>query len=114
MEWGNIILLAIFTEAIVELWKKAAPLSPIKDWLVAHTPFLYSEAQQTHLLLCPFCCATYVAFVSGFLYFYMDIVAVRWLVIVMATLRLSNWVHLVFSWIRDKQYDIRVNRGRRE
>lgn len=114
MIWNmmDVIALAIFTEAIVELWKKAAPLQPIREWLVRITPFLYSERQATHLLQCPFCCATYVAFVAGILYFYVDVAPVRWFIIAMVILRMSNWIHLVFSLFRDKQLNMRIDRGR--
>jgi hypothetical protein len=112
MTWNtmDVIMLAIFCEAIVELWRKAAPLQPLRRWLVRITPFLYSEEQTVHMLDCPSCTATHVAFACGILYFFVDIVFVRWIVIALVILRLSNWLHLIFSTIRDIQIDRRIRR----
>jgi len=126
MTWNitEVIMLAIFCEAIVELWRKSAPTqwlvlgtlptkeNPKPKWkgLVRYTPALYSARQDTHMFQCGFCFATYVSLVSGFLYFYMDIVFVRWIVIAMVILRLSNHFHLIISTIRDIQIDRRIRR----
>lgn len=109
----NLILIVIAMEAAVELWRKAAPLQPIREKLVDITPFLYSERQQTHLLQCPYCLSVYAGVAGGFLYFSMDIACVRWLIIAMAIHRMTNFLHLGMSLLKDKQIDIRVERGRR-
>lgn len=109
----NLILIVIAMEAAVELWRKAAPLQPIREKLVAITPFLYSERQQTHLLQCPYCLSVYAGIVGGFLYFWMAIACVKFFIIAMALHRMSNLLHLGISFLRDKQIDIRIERGRR-
>jgi hypothetical protein len=108
----DIIILILATEACVELWKKAAPLDSIKLWLVAHTPWLYSRRQDTHMLLCPYCFSLYVAAGLFTLYFLIDVLAIRCIIYILVIHRCSNYIHLVFSLIRDKQLDIRVARRR--
>ena len=109
----KLILVVIAVEAMVELWKKAAPLQPAREWLVRVTPFLYSERQQTHLLQCPYCLSVYAGVAGTCLYFYADTVPAKWLIIALVIHRLSNFVHLAMSALRDKQLDIRIQRTRR-
>ena len=109
----NLIMIVIAMEGAVELWRKAAPLQPLREKLVAITPFLYSARQQTHLLNCPYCLSVYAGLAGGSLYFWMGIAPVRWLIIAMAIHRMTNYLHLAISILRDKQIDIRVERGRR-
>jgi len=106
----KLILMIVATEALVELWKKAAPLQGIREWLIRTTPLLYSERQQTHLLDCPYCISVWAGFSLTAMYLFMDTTA--WLVITasLATHRLSNFLHLYFSLIRDRQLDLRVAR----
>lgn len=114
MTWGmtDILVLAIFAEAIVELWKKAAPIQPLREWLTDITPWLYSQNQQTHLLNCPYCLSLYVACVAICLYSYVGYAPVRWLIYAVVAHRMSNWIHLLFSLLRDKQLNMRIDRGR--
>ena len=106
----DLIVLAIACEAIVELWKKAAPLQPLREWLLRTTPWLYSERQQTHLLNCPYCLSVYAGFAVICLYYFVDAVPVRWLLYGLAVHRASNWMHLAFSLVNDVQLDKRINR----
>ena len=62
------LILIIATEALVELWKKAAPLQDIKETLIARTPFLHSERMDTHLLECPYCLSVWFGAFVGFMY----------------------------------------------
>jgi len=108
----DLIALVISCEALVELWKKAAPLQGIREWLIRITPLLYSQRQGTHLLGCPYCLSVYVAFAVGLACLYVD-AALAWLAVyVLAIHRLSNWLHLVFSLVRDRQINIRLKRSR--
>jgi len=109
----KLILVVIAVEAMVELWKKAAPVEPLKEWLIRVTPFLYSARQQTHLLQCPYCLSVYAGVAGTCLFFYADIAPVRWLIIALAIHRLSNFAHLAMSALRDKQLDMRIQRTRR-
>lgn len=108
----DIIILIVFAEAIVELWKNAAPIAPIKEWLVLHTPFLYSTRQGTHLLMCPYCLSLYAGFAAISLYSCMGYAPVRWVVYALAIHRLSNWTHLIFSLVADAQRDRRIARNK--
>ena len=108
----NIILLAIAVEAVVELIKTAAPLQGIKEWIIKHTPFLYSERQQTHLLLCPPCTSLWVSILAVIAYLYMDTTVVVCIVVGLVAHRLSNYFHIIYSILRDKQLNIRIARGK--
>ena len=112
MTWGmtDILVLAIFAEAIVELWKKAAPIQPLREWLTDITPWLYSQAQQTHLLNCPYCLSVYAGFAAIFLYWLAAYVPVKWFIYAVAIHRMSNWIHIIFSLFRDMQLNMRIKR----
>jgi hypothetical protein len=107
-----LVLLVITCEAMVQLWFWAAPLQYIRQKLIKFTPFLYSTDQDTHLLDCKYCVSVYCGLICAFLYLIFDNIMVQLFVIAMTVHRVSNWLHLVFSFIRDKQFDIRVNRRR--
>ena len=104
------LILIIATEALVELWKKAAPLQGIREWLTDKTPFLYSERMDTHLLECPYCMSVWIGFIVVSLYLLTDIFI--YFCMVLAVHRLSNYAHLLSSFVRDKQLDIRAGRAR--
>jgi hypothetical protein len=110
----RLFLLAIACEALVQLWFHAAPLQGVRQWIIRSTPFLISKRQDTHLMDCKYCVSVWAGAFLMVAYFYMDYPAVMYFIGLLIIHRLSNFLHLVFSWIRDKQYDIRVNRGRRE
>jgi len=104
------LILIIATEALVELWKKAAPLQGIREWLTDKTPFLYSESMDTHLFECAYCMSvwigalvliTYVVF-NNSIYLFGALVVHR----------VSNYVHLVVSYLRDLQLNLRAGRAR--
>jgi hypothetical protein len=106
----RLILAIVATEALVELWKKAAPLKGLREWIVTRTPFLYSDSQQTHLLDCPYCCSVWLGFAMMTAYLYLSPTAFMVLAGGLTLHRLSNFLHLIFSVIRDRQLDIRVAR----
>lgn len=107
----KLMILAIATEAAVELWKKAAPLQGIREWAIRKTPYLYSERQQSHLLECPYCLSVWGGMMAMAAFFYMDSTAVLFITGALATQRLSNFLHLCFSFLRDQQMDLRVARN---
>lgn len=108
--WLEGIVLIIATEALVELWKKAAPLQGVKEALIKFTPFLYSRRLDTHLLECPYCMSVWVGLMvfgsyvifNGFIYLWG----------VFAIHRASNYIHLVISYLRDLQLNLRAGRAR--
>jgi len=108
----RLILAIVACEALVELIKKAAPLQGLKRWIISKTPFLYSREQETHLLECPWCVSVWVGFSVMALYIYMDSTVFLLFVGGLALHRLSNFLHLIFSFLRDKQFDLRVQRGK--
>ncbi len=104
------LLAIIATEALVELWKKAAPLQGIRRWTISKTPFLYSQEQESHLLDCPYCLSVWVGFLMMVLYLYLDSTVFILFTGMLSVHRGSNFLHLIFSLLADKQRDIRVNR----
>jgi uncharacterized membrane protein len=104
------IILIITTEALVELWKKAAPLQGIKEWLIAETPFLHSRRLDTHLLECPYCMSVWIG--ALILLVYVVFNNSIYLFGALAIHRVSNYVHLVISYLRDLQLNLRAGRAR--
>jgi hypothetical protein len=103
------IILMIACEALVQLWFKAGPLQPLRKALMRFTPFLYSQSQEDHLLDCPYCCSVWAGFLLLSGYVWLPTFT-YYLAIGLAIHRLSNHFHLVFSYIRDLQFDRRVKR----
>ena len=104
------LILIIATEAIVELWKKAAPLQAFKEWLIAETPFLHSESMDTHLLECPYCMSVWIGALVLIIYVVFN--NSIYLFGALAVHRVSNYVHLVVSYLRDLQLNLRAGRAR--
>jgi hypothetical protein len=103
------LVMIILVEALVELLYKAAPLQGIRNWVIKVTPFLRSE-EQGHLLECKYCTAVWVGFVVVLVGTYLDYELVRVFALMIVLGRLSNYVHIVYSTIRDKQLNMRLSR----
>jgi hypothetical protein len=108
--WLEILCGVVACEALVQLWFNAAPLQPIRRLIIKITPFLYSKNQRTHLLNCPYCISVWVGFLITVVLFTSN--WCLYIVIALAIHRISNFLHLIFSWIRDKQLDLRVTRNK--
>lgn len=104
------LILIIATEALVELWKKAAPLQDLKEVLIEFTPFLYSRRLDTHLLECPYCMSVWIGALVLIIYVLFNISIYFFGVLVVH--RVSNYVHLVVSYLRDLQLNLRAGRGK--
>ena len=102
------LILIIATEALVELWKKAAPLQAFKEWLIAETPFLHSESMDTHLLECPYCMSVWIGALVLIIYVVFN--NSIYLFGALVVHRVSNYVHLVVSYLRDLQLNLRAGR----
>jgi hypothetical protein len=103
------LVMIILVEALTELLYKAAPLQGIRNWVIKVTPFLRSE-EQGHLLECKYCTAVWVGFVVVLVGTYLDYELVRVFALMIVLGRLSNYVHIVYSTIRDKQLNMRLSR----
>jgi hypothetical protein len=100
----------IACEALVQLWFCAAPLQAMRRYVVVLTPFLYSSKQETHLVNCKYCMSVWVGVLVSLAYFHMNERLFLFIVLSLSFHRLSNFLHLVFSYLRDKQVDLRVER----
>lgn len=105
----DFLIIGLLIEALVELFFKAAPLQGIRRWLVVHTPFLYSE-EQGHLLECKYCVSFWVAVWIVFCYYFLNNTVTQALAVVIVVARLSNFVHIVFGLLKDKQINMRLDR----
>jgi hypothetical protein len=104
--WMESIFAVVACEALVQWWFNAAPIQPLRRFLVRMTPFLYSEEQDTHLFDCRYCTSVWAAMVVVLVF------SRGWHLVLffLAIHRLSNFLHLCFSLLRDKQLDLRVAR----
>lgn len=102
----SIILAVILTEAIISLLFTATVLQPFRELLIRIIPL---RVRDEHLLECKICssfwvgifCFLLVSYSGGIFYILLCGIVVH---------RLSNYTHLVYSIVRDKQFDMRVNR----
>jgi hypothetical protein len=100
------LILIIATEAIVELWKKAMPLQGIRRKLTELTPFLEIDGQ--HLLDCGYCISFWVGMCVLIFYILFD--KSIYFFGALAIHRVSNYLHLAVSYLRDLQLNLRVGR----
>lgn len=105
-----LLLYVVACEAIVNLWFHAGPLAKIREITVRSTPSLTIE-DYGNLFECPFCISVWVAIVLSVLY--TSVPESKYFILVLVIHRLSNHFHLIFSYLRDKQLDLRVNRNRK-
>ena len=107
--WVQSLFGLIACEALVQLWFDAAPLQPIRRVLIRLTPWL--QANDTHLFNCKYCVSVWVAaFLVGLLAY--NEVAFFWFAGVFAIHRSANILHLLVSYVRDLQMDLRIERGK--
>ena len=102
------LILIIATEALVELWKKAMPLQGIRRKLTELTPFLEIDGQ--HLFDCGYCMSVWIGALIGITYLLYE--PSIYLFLVLAIHRVSNYVHLGVSYLRDLQLNLRAGRAR--
>lgn len=100
----DLLIIVLATEAFVNLCFYGAPLIPIREWLLRKTPFLTTS--YGHLLECKYCLSVWVAGI-----FYMASPWITPLLVIFAIHRLANFIHLIFSYLRDVQFDRRIKRG---
>jgi hypothetical protein len=102
------LILIIATEALVELWKKAMPLQGIRRKLTELTPFLEIDGQ--HLFDCGYCMSVWIGALIGITYLLYE--PSIYFFLVLAIHRVSNYVHLGVSYLRDLQLNLRAGRAR--
>ena len=114
--WLDIILRilvgTVTCEALVQLWFYGAPIQWLRNLVRRLTPFLYSKIYETHAVDCRYCISVWMGFlVSAFLFSLRDQTVV-FFIAALVMHRLSNFLHLVFSLMRDRQIDLRVDRNK--
>jgi hypothetical protein len=100
-------LLIIATEALVELICKAEILNRPRYWIQSRCWFF------KELLSCPYCVSVWVGMFVALL-LWIDNTYVFIVIYGLCFHRLSNFLHLLFSWVRDSHFNIILNRNRRE
>ncbi len=103
------IAMAILTEALVELFFKAAPLQGARGWLIKKTPKLRSQ-EQGHLLDCKYCTSVWVGTFVYSAAFFSESQVLRLVSAALIVARLSNYAHLFYSTVRDAQINMRLIR----
>jgi len=105
----KIIALALVTEALVELFFKAAPLRIIRAWLIRHSPLL-NTMDQGHLLECKYCTSVWIAAFVVLIATVIDGRLTRLIAFALIVARLSNFLHIIFGFIKDLQFNLRLKR----
>jgi hypothetical protein len=105
----KMIALIILIEALTELTFKAAPLQPLRAWLIRNTPTLRSKAQG-HLLDCKYCTSIWIGAVVIITNYFISIQALNLLAAVIIFSRLANFLHVIFALLRDTQINLRLTR----
>jgi len=105
----KIIICAFLVEAIVELFFKAAPVQEFRRWFIQKTPYLMSE-EQGHLFECKYCTSFWVAIFVVFLVTFADYQVTRLIGYAIIIARLSNFIHIIFGWVKDAQMNMRLGR----
>lgn len=105
----NLIIAAILTEAIVNLLFNGTVLQPTREFLIKYLPL---RVKGEHLLECKLCTSFWVGIISIILLKYLSGIGLL-IVLGIVVHRLSNYVHILYSIIRDKQFDIRVARNKK-
>lgn len=101
----------IFAEAVVNLVFNGTVLQPFRERMISLTPFL--RVREEHLLECKLCTSFWVGLLTAVMLQFTSSMVIRLFLLGVVLHRLSNHFHLIFSLIRDMQFDIRVNRNRR-
>jgi hypothetical protein len=105
----KILLTIVLIEALTELFFKAAPLQSIRKWLINKTPFLFS-VEQGHLFDCKYCTAFWISIGVVLTAIFLDYYVTRLMAYIIIVHRLSNFVHIIYSTIRDWQLNLRLSR----
>jgi hypothetical protein len=105
----RMIFLAILTEALVELFFKAAPLERLRIWLIRRTPF-FDTRSQGHLLMCKYCVSVWMGAAVWCSYIYLNFLPFQLAACSVVLSRFSNYIHLLFSTSRDYQINKRLER----
>ena len=103
------LVMIVLIEALTELVYKAAPLQGIRSWIIGVTPFLRSK-EMGHLLECKYCTSVWIGFFVVLVGTYLDYELIRVFALMIVFGRLSNYVHILYSMIRDKQLNLRLQR----
>jgi hypothetical protein len=109
MTFLKLLFLAVLTETLVELVFKAAPLQPIRRRLITLTPWARSQ-EQGHLLECKYCLSVWIALFVVLIAEFCNAYSLTFLAIALIVHRISNFVHLTLSTLRDIQLDMRLKR----
>lgn len=109
----RIIILIFVTEAIVQAIFNACPVKVLKNFVIKYTSFLYCTHQggyEEHLLSCKYCTSFWVGLCCAWLYPFLSNPYIFLLCLGLVLHRMSNFIHVLISYVRDKQLNLRVVR----
>jgi hypothetical protein len=108
MSLQDCIIAIILTEALVNLLFTATILQPFREWIIAHIPI---RVRGEHLLECKTCSSVWLGVISFILVKYTSDSSLLTIFIYGIVIhRLSNYLHLGYSLVRDFQLNLRVAR----
>ena len=105
----RMLSLALITEALVELFFKAAPLQGIRFFLIKKTPSLRSD-EQGHMLECKYCVSIWIGAAVYIISTIGDYRIFRIAGAALIVARMSNYLHILYSTARDAQINMRLKR----
>jgi hypothetical protein len=100
------ILCMVACEALTQLSNKAVILDRPRNWLIKKSSFFDG------LFQCPYCQSVWMSLIIVIGYSFIP--GFKYLIIALCFHRLSNFLHIVFSYIADLQMDLRVDRNRKQ
>lgn len=108
MSLFQILMLALLTEAMVNLFFLAEPLSKIRGMLISRTEFL--RVNDIHLLECKYCVSVWVGILIIICYYYVNYEPLRLLAYALIVGRIGNYIHVAFACVRDVGINLKLNR----
>ncbi|KKK76451.1 hypothetical protein LCGC14_2863520 [marine sediment metagenome] len=105
----KLFLLAILTEALIELFFSEGLFKKIRIFLVRQTPGLNLPAYG-HLLDCKYCCSVWIGLIVIYLSTYINYPLPRLIAFGIILARASNYIHCTLGLLRDLQINTRLKR----
>lgn len=103
----RVFLYVVACEALVQLWFNAKPIQVARWFIILNTR--WASVDGEHVFECKYCTSFWVGVLLALAY-YLEYTVIEYFVYALVFHRLSNFLHVAFSYLRDRQFDIRVAR----